>query len=570
MLLKKKKPEKEKIVVLNSGGFDSVVLMNCLSLTQPDVEIHSLHFVYGAINEPYQRKCVDNICKKVGAKSEIITLPPFTWTKGEFYVGGTYDINTQYVEYRNLVFLSYALSYAEAIGAKKIYLAILANGSYSDTNTVFLESMNNFSTKNSGIEIVTPFDQLTKDDLLTYAIQAKMTSDDFFSCDIPNPDGTPCGHCVDCLSLEAINEALKVDHPMKALYRSGFDFTDKTFKGLLKSQPIEEVRALINNSCQLKCSHCFYGFTDMKAPALSKEEYYKVLKELVLEYGVKNIHFSGKEPLFDADILWYADRIKKDKLPCTFNVVTNGINIPKYAKQLKNLGIERVCLSVDDVLNTNGVRSVHGVTDKAIKACADAKIPVEIFIDLHENNWNKLPDIINYLAGTYKVKQFHIRTIRSLGNAENQTLLTGEQLDIAWCSLKETAKQFKKVNFQFSVSIEYAGAIDNSQTLRDDIDSCEDLYTDYYSDNLQVRFEEYCSRYAGTITLTPDGYLLGCASEVSLPNYDEVSVGNVREEPLKTLIERGRGVAEHTNDFLDGKCDGMCCACDKSCRSLLI
>ena len=144
MKLKKKVTEEknvEKIVVLNSGGFDSIVLMNCIYKTQPDAEIHSIHFHYGARNEKQQQACVDKVCEKCSAKNVVINLPKFDWTSSDFY-GDSYDYKSQYLEYRNLVFLSYAISYAESIGAKKIYLAILKDGNYSDTNPAFIKAVN--------------------------------------------------------------------------------------------------------------------------------------------------------------------------------------------------------------------------------------------------------------------------------------------------------------------------------------------------------------------------------------------------------------------------------------------
>lgn len=551
----------EKIVVLNSGGFDSIVLMNCLHMTG-DYEIHSLHFHYGAKNEVQQQRCVENVCEKVGAKSVVIDLPQFEWTKSDFFNDG-YEFNSQYLEYRNLIFLSYALSYAEAVGAKKIYLAVLTGGQYTDTNEVFFEGINHFSKPNSGIEIVTPFIQLTKLDLISYAIQAKVNEDDFFSCDDPDEYGRPCGKCFDCKALEIIKEVIKVDHPMKAFYQSGYDFADETFKKLLSEVPLYEVRALINNGCQLSCEHCFYGFQNMKSEKLSKEEYYKVLKELVLEHGVKNIHFSGKEPLLTDDILWYAKQIRMDNLPCTFNIVTNGINVPLYAKQLKTYGVERIFLSVDDIAKTNGVRKVHGVTDKAMKACEEFDIPVEVFIDLHQNNYNKISKVIEYLYKHYKVKKFFVRTIRSLGNANDQTLLNGAQLDVVWEQLKTCAEKYEEQEFEFSVSIEYLDTLEGTQ-LDSDILDCVQLYTERYRDNLIVHAEEYCNRYAGTITLTPDGYVLGCASEVSCPNYDEVSVGNVRDTSISELLEKGKSEAYKCNDHFIGDTN-LCCSCKKFC-----
>lgn len=554
--------ETEKIVALNSGGFDSIVLINQLYLGFPNAEIHSLHFTYGARNTQQQLSCVNKVCKKLGINSEVIPLPEFTWTKGNFYKEG-YTYDTQYVEYRNLVFLSYALSYAESIGATKIYLAVL-KGSYKDNNGVFFNGLNNFSIKNSGIEIVTPFRDLYKEDLLSLAVSALILPTDYFSCDVPNEKGEPCGECLDCKSLEDINSTLTVDHPMKAFYRSGYDFSNEEFKKLLSEVKPTEVRALINNDCQLKCKHCFYGFDKMKDEALPKEDYYKVLKEFVLHHGIENIHFSGKEPLFNADILYYAEQIKKDNLPCTFNLVTNGINVPKYIERLKELGIQKIFLSVDDILNTNGVRSVHNTTHRALTACERFDVEVEVFIDLHKNNFNRLKDIIGYLESHFSIqKNYFIRTIRSIGKATNQTILTGSDLDTVWEDLNSISEKYRGKNFVLSIGIEYVDLLDDTQ-LMEDIYKCESLYTTYFTENLSVLLEEFCGRY-GTYTLTPDGYLLGCASEVSIEDYDKISVGNVKNNSLDELIKRGKEVAYSCNDHFIGQ--KLCCSCNKICKT---
>lgn len=566
MLLKKAKKEepkveKEKIVVLNSGGFDSVVMMNCLHLTEPDKELHSIHFLYGALNEAQQQECVDKVCEKCGAKNIVINLPNFSWTKSDFF-GETNLHDSQYLEYRNLIFIAYALSYAESIGAKRIYVAVLAGSTYNDTNPIFFKGLNSFTQKNSGIEICTPFETLTKYDLVTYAVQSKMEITDFFSCDTPDENGNPCGKCCDCKIVEDIKSILKVDTPIKALIHAGYNFGDEKFKRLLSEQPIEEVRALINNDCQMQCEHCFYGFDNMKGKALSREQYYSVLKDFVLNHGVKNIHFSGKEPLFDDSIVWYAEQIHKDKLPCTFNLVTNGINIPKYIDDLKKYGVEHIALSVDDVLDTNGVRSVHGVTDKALKACNKAGVKVEVFIDLHENNYDKVDEIVNFLNRKYLVNKFFFRTIRNIGHAEKSdslVALTGKQLDDAWTLVKGCAKQYQKKEFEFTISIEYLPEIQGT-TLMQDIDACESTYSCQFTSNCSLMVEEFCHRYSGTYTLTPDGYLLGCASEVSCPNYDEVSIGNVKDLLLIELIERGKEEAYRCNDhYLKENC--LECSC---------
>ena len=193
-----------KIVVLNSGGFDSIVLMNYLHTIQEENEIYSLHFLYGANNEKQQLECVNKVCEKVGAVNKIIQLPPIDWTQSKFFESEGYESKTQYLEYRNLIFLSYALSYAEAIGADKVYLALLNICDYPDTKLEFLQGLNSFCEPASGITIDAPFIFDNKVRLGHIAKYLGVTEDDYFSCDVPTAEGKPCGECADCLALKEI------------------------------------------------------------------------------------------------------------------------------------------------------------------------------------------------------------------------------------------------------------------------------------------------------------------------------------------------------------------------------
>ena len=193
-----------KIVVLNSGGFDSVVLMEYLHFIQEENEIYSLHFLYGANNEKQQLECVNKVCERVGAVNKVIQLPPIDWTQSKFFNDGEYTASSQYLEYRNLIFLSYALSYAEAIGANKIYVAFLNHNDYPDTTIEFLQGLNSFCEPASGIVIDAPFIFDNKLRLGHIAKYLGIKENEYFSCDYPHNDGTPCGVCSDCKALKEI------------------------------------------------------------------------------------------------------------------------------------------------------------------------------------------------------------------------------------------------------------------------------------------------------------------------------------------------------------------------------
>ena len=195
-----------KIVVLNSGGFDSVVLMKYLHIIQEEKEIYSLHFSYGENNEQQQCECAYKVSQEVGAVHKVINLPKIDWTKSEFFNAEGYEKSTQYLEYRNLIFLSYAISYAESIGADRIYGAFLNHHDYPDTTVEFLQGLNSFCEPASGIVIDAPFIFDNKVRLGHIAKYLGVKKEDYFSCDVPNADGTPCGKCADCEALEEISK----------------------------------------------------------------------------------------------------------------------------------------------------------------------------------------------------------------------------------------------------------------------------------------------------------------------------------------------------------------------------
>lgn len=197
-----------RAVVLNSGGFDSIVLINYLHTILGEENLHSLHFLYGANNEKQQLRCVNKVCEKLGIVNKVIKLPPIDWTASNFFTDSDYEVKSQYLEYRNLIFLSYALSYAEAIKADKIYLAFLNNSHYPDTSPAFLQALNSFCQPESGISIDAPFIFDSKFRLGHIANYLGITSEDYFSCDKPTPEGKPCGECLDCETLKDVEETV--------------------------------------------------------------------------------------------------------------------------------------------------------------------------------------------------------------------------------------------------------------------------------------------------------------------------------------------------------------------------
>lgn len=195
-----------KTLVLCSGGFDSILLLHTIvSNSNVGDEIHTLFFNYGQKSVNLERACVLKACDELDCIFHEILLPRFHWTAGEFY-SEKFSGSGEYLEMRNLIFISYALSLCESLGIDHLCMAILKSYGYYDTSYKFLSKVRSIAF-DKGIHFDTPFSLFEKEDLMSLAFRRALRSDDFHSCDNP-VDNKPCGECPDCQALKEIFKVL--------------------------------------------------------------------------------------------------------------------------------------------------------------------------------------------------------------------------------------------------------------------------------------------------------------------------------------------------------------------------
>ena len=118
-------------------------------------------------------------------------------------------IPVTYVPARNTIFLSFALAYAETLGAGDIYIGVnaLDYSGYPDCRPEYIaafERMANLATR-AGVEgtapvrIQTPLMSLTKAGIIRLGQSLGVDYSLTTSCYDPAPEGAACGHCDACL-----------------------------------------------------------------------------------------------------------------------------------------------------------------------------------------------------------------------------------------------------------------------------------------------------------------------------------------------------------------------------------
>lgn len=214
-----------KAVCLLSGGMDSYV--SAAIAKSKGYEIYAMSFNYG------QRHCKEidaakKIAKKLGVKDHIIIDVNL---QNVFKSALTYsgdipenrasndEIPATYVPARNTLFLSFALGYAESLGASDIFIGVsqVDYSGYPDCRQEFIdafENMANFATK-AGVsgnryKIQTPLINMSKTEEILLGLDLGV--DFSLSTTCYNGREKACGKCDSCkLRLAAFKEAGMTD-----------------------------------------------------------------------------------------------------------------------------------------------------------------------------------------------------------------------------------------------------------------------------------------------------------------------------------------------------------------------
>jgi len=201
---------KETAIVLVSGGLDSCV---SAAVAAQDYELAFLHLNYGQRTEKRELKAFNDLANhfQVAQKlavdiSHLKTIGGSSLTDESIDVSNAdlenKDIPSSYVPFRNANILCIATSWAEVIGASKIFIGAVhedASG-YPDCRPVFYEAFNRVieaGTKpDTNIEIITPIIELSKQEIVSKGMSLAAPIELTWSC--YQSEDEACGVCDSC------------------------------------------------------------------------------------------------------------------------------------------------------------------------------------------------------------------------------------------------------------------------------------------------------------------------------------------------------------------------------------
>ncbi len=202
----------------------------CAALAARDYHAAALHVSYGQRTEARERQSFLAICQRLNIQEKLlvrnealraiggsaltdenIAVP----TAGAAGHAPGHDIPVTYVPFRNAHFLAVAVSWAEVLGAERVFIGAVEQDSsgYPDCRPAYYEAFNRVikaGTKEGTIEVVTPLIHMRKAEIVRLGLELGAPFDLTWSC--YKCQDQACGVCDSCaLRLQAFAAAGAAD-----------------------------------------------------------------------------------------------------------------------------------------------------------------------------------------------------------------------------------------------------------------------------------------------------------------------------------------------------------------------
>jgi 7-cyano-7-deazaguanine synthase len=212
---------KDVAVVLVSGGMDSCV--TAAVAADQGYRLALLHVNYGQRTEARELICFHQLAGYFGASERLVADIRYLSAIGGSSLTDTHlpipaageelsEIPLTYVPFRNTHLAAIGVSWAEVIGAKRIFIGVVeedASG-YPDCRKSYLDAMNEVirlgTRPESGITLEAPLIRMGKAEIVRLGDRLNAPFDMTWSC--YRSDEVPCRDCLSCeLRARAFREA---------------------------------------------------------------------------------------------------------------------------------------------------------------------------------------------------------------------------------------------------------------------------------------------------------------------------------------------------------------------------
>lgn len=167
-------------------------------------------------------------------------------------------------------------------------------------------------------------------------------------------------------------------------------------------RPVKSMRIQVNTTCNFGCFFCHMEGTGVNSESMTPDEIEKVV-QTASKFGVNKIKFTGGEPTLRRDIVEIVRRTRKH-ISGDISMTTNGVLLPKLAKELKDAGLDRINISLHSIEREKfefitGVDAIEQVIEGIKAAHSVGLYPIKVnFVVLKDLNVDQIPLMIELSA----------------------------------------------------------------------------------------------------------------------------------------------------------------------------
>ncbi len=199
------------------------------ALAALETEAYGIHFSYGQRTEERELIAARAVAERLGLRQFLpLRIDLFRIIGGSALTDNAIEvpdagdeigarIPVTYVPFRNAHFLAAAVSWAEVLGATRVYIGAVEQDSsgYPDCRPAYYQAFQQLiatGTRNADIEVVTPLIHLSKTEIIRLGLECHAPLELTWSC--YKDAHVACGHCESCVLRLRAFAAAQVPDPI--------------------------------------------------------------------------------------------------------------------------------------------------------------------------------------------------------------------------------------------------------------------------------------------------------------------------------------------------------------------
>ena len=199
-----------------------------------------------------------------------------------------------------------------------------------------------------------------------------------------------------------------------------------------------DLRVSLTDRCNLRCTYCMppEGLPWLPGPSvLTDDEVVRLLRVAVERLGIKEIRFTGGEPLLRPGLVSIVAAAAQLRPRPKLSLTTNGIGLDRLAGPLRDAGLDRVNISLDTLDPERFARLTHrrrlpdvlaGIAAAAAAGLAPVKLNAVLVRGVNDT---EAPDLLRFaLAHGYQLRFIEQMPLDAQHQWDRSRMVTAEEI----------------------------------------------------------------------------------------------------------------------------------------------